>query len=105
SALRRLAREQSARAGIRVDADVEDVELPMQIQTALLRIAQGALSNVVRHAHATEAHIELTCGEGEARLIVRDNGSGFAPAGEEPGPHEAGSFGLSAMQERAEQLE
>lgn len=59
-ALRRLTQTQWAAEGLRVNVRVaETVALPMHLQTALLRIAQGAIANVIQHAHATAATITL----------------------------------------------
>ncbi|MGO2111041.1 MAG: sensor histidine kinase, partial [Pseudoclavibacter sp.] len=53
AALHRLGEEQSDRASLPIEVTAEEIVLPMSTQTALLRIAQGALSNSIRHAHAT----------------------------------------------------
>ncbi len=65
----------------------------------LLRIAEEGLSNVVKHAHATRAAVRLTVCEGEARLSIEDNGSGF----DARRPATAG-FGLKSIHERARAL-
>jgi signal transduction histidine kinase len=65
------------------------------VAQALFRIAQEALTNVARHAHAQ--HISVTLHSGRpARLIISDDGRGFQPdaVGE-------GRFGLVSMRERA----
>lgn len=105
-ALNRLARTQWATEGLTVNVEVSDVvALPMHLQTALLRIAQGAIANVIQHAHATAATITLTVEQQELRFTVVDNGSGFDPL--MPLKNVMGksdSFGLQATQERVEQL-
>jgi signal transduction histidine kinase len=62
-------------------------------------IAQEALHNVVKHAHAQRALIELRADEGQVCLSVTDDGAGFARtlAG-------SGAFGLQIMHERAAAL-
>src|SRR5690606_25879526 len=92
------------RAGIRIAVVADAVELPMQTQTALLRIAQGALSNIVRHANAGRADVELSQDDDAVSLVVRDDGCGFDTTAAIVAAHEAGSFGLQAMRERVEQL-
>ncbi|MEV8532622.1 sensor histidine kinase [Streptomyces sp. NPDC051211] len=76
-------------------------ELPTPYEVALLRIAQSALANVVRHAGAGRAEITLTFMDASVTLDIVDDGKGFdpgsAPAGE-------GGFGLPAMRSRAESL-
>lgn len=105
AALRRLGREQSDRASLPVEVIAKDLELPMSTQTALLRIAQGALSNAVRHANATRIVVELARADAAVLLVVRDDGSGFDASSAVADSHEADSFGLHAMRERVEQLD
>lgn len=47
------------------------------IETSIFRIAQEALSNIVKHAEATEANVQLLGNEEQLTLIVEDNGKGF----------------------------
>jgi signal transduction histidine kinase len=70
--------------------------------TQLLRIAQEALTNVEKHARATEAHVYTTARDGEVRLTVEDNGAGFDPdeLKGSSSPH-SGGFGLLSLHERA----
>jgi len=105
-ALRRLAHTQSATHGLDVRVRASDtVALPMHLQTALLRIAQGAIANVIQHAHASSATIELAIDREKLRFIIVDDGSGFdpeLPAVNSPGTSD--SFGLQATRERVQQL-
>jgi signal transduction histidine kinase len=78
---------------------VGDCALPPDVQIALYRIAQEALNNVLRHAHAGQVQIDLSLTEDRVRLWVHDDGQGFAPM-----PVEAGHFGLRNMQERARNI-
>ncbi|GAA2588682.1 sensor histidine kinase [Microbacterium binotii] len=104
AALERLGRELSERSSITVQVDAEELALPMGIQTALLRVAQGALSNTVRHAHATQVVVELRGDDSAVSLTVHDDGRGFDVALTVGDSHGAGSFGLHAMRERVEQF-
>lgn len=105
AALQRLGREQASRGAIGVDVVVDDVDLPMSVQIAFLRIAQGALSNAIRHAQGSRIDVALTTCEGTATLTVRDDGQGFDVSTAVADSHEANSFGLQAMRERVEQLD
>lgn len=105
SALGRLGEDQTARAAIPVSVLAQDLELPMDVQTALLRIAQGALSNAIRHAEASSISIELSGLDRAVLLVVRDDGKGFDASNAVAVSHEAGSFGLQAMQERVRQFD
>jgi len=105
-ALERLARGWGEHAGVAVDVDVtEEVELPMDAQTALLRIAQGALANVAQHAAATRVRLALTTSGRDAQLTIADDGRGFDPDGPEAQGSGTDSFGLRAMRERVDQLD
>ncbi|WP_328320691.1 sensor histidine kinase [Streptomyces sp. NBC_00388] len=77
--------------------------LPTPYEVALLRIAQSALANTVRHAGASRAEITLSFMETAVALDVVDDGSGFDPLRAEPASGDSG-FGLPAMRSRAESL-
>jgi signal transduction histidine kinase len=72
-----------------------------EVEGALYRIAQEALTNVARHSAATEVQVALDYDEDEVCLTIKDNGRGFEmnPANEASNGHK--TFGLSTMQERA----
>lgn len=77
--------------------------LPRQVETSLLRIAQEALSNVVRHARASRARVRVRPHRQGLLLEVRDDGVGLPPAPD--GDAGAGSgYGLRFMRERAEEI-
>lgn len=105
-ALRRLADSQWAAQGLHVNVRVSDtVDLPMQVQTALLRIAQGAIANAIQHAHATTATITLAADHERLQFTIADDGEGFDPHIATIGSRgRSDSFGLQAIRERAEQL-
>jgi two-component system sensor histidine kinase UhpB len=63
-------------------------------ELVIYRVAQEALTNVARHAHASRAEVRLTTAGGRARLIVDDDGTGFPTDGFETG-------GVRGMRERA----
>jgi signal transduction histidine kinase len=100
AALRWYAGEIEIRSSlqIRVNAPKGPCVLPLQIKTALFRIAQEALTNVVKHAEARRVWITLERSDGFVELEVRDDGKGFdqsrLPASDRP------SWGLMGMQER-----
>ncbi|WP_409347355.1 GAF domain-containing sensor histidine kinase [Paenibacillus sp. MBLB4367] len=70
--------------------------LPAAIEIACYRIVQEALTNVVRHAHATSANVRLLL-ESTLTLEISDNGHGLAPG-------IRGGIGFHSMRERAEEL-
>ncbi|POH68423.1 two-component sensor histidine kinase [Cryobacterium zongtaii] len=105
-ALRRLADTQWSTRGLDVNVRVSDsVALPMHLQTALLRIAQGAIANVIQHAHATTATITLVIDRDELCFTIVDDGTGFDPLlSTRDTPEKTDSFGLQATHERVQQL-
>ncbi|MEO0408431.1 MAG: sensor histidine kinase [Cyanobacteria bacterium P01_A01_bin.135] len=73
--------------------------LPEDITTALLRIAQEALTNVVKHSQATQVKVTLASRRDRLYIQVWDNGQGFDPSKNTSG------FGLRGIRERAADLE
>jgi signal transduction histidine kinase len=69
------------------------------VKEAIYRVAQEALNNIVKHAHADEVGIRLEDGVDKITLEVWDDGVGFDPQQEH-----AGHLGLRSMQERAARL-
>ncbi|MDB5863344.1 MAG: hypothetical protein JWO70_1150 [Betaproteobacteria bacterium] len=93
----------SARTGVAVIYGAEPVapRLPMMMETALFRIAQGALVNVAKHAHAQHVELTLVATPDRVVLTVSDDGIGFASeAAGEAHAH----WGLATMRERAEAI-
>lgn len=109
AALERLC-SRSAGAGPAVQFSVSGtpVELPTPYEVALLRIAQSALANTVRHAGADRVEITLSFMETSLALDVVDDGKGFDPRATRRTPASAkepdGGFGLPAMRARARSL-
>ncbi len=91
------AAEIQKRSGLKIALDLPAAHLVQRddLATALFRIVQESLTNVVRHAQATEVHICLVSDESRLVLTVSDNGQGLAP--DLPG----GGIGLVSMRERA----
>jgi two-component system NarL family sensor kinase len=73
--------------------------LPPDVETHLLRIAQEALINALKHARASAIQVELTFGSQAISLCVRDNGQGFNPK-----MQSGKGFGLVGMHERIQSL-
>ncbi|MGW0764350.1 sensor histidine kinase [Streptomyces sp. NPDC002676] len=82
----------------------DPVPLPTAHEVALLRIAQSALANTVRHARAGAVEVTLGHLRDQVTLAVVDDGVGFDP-GRLPAPDpETGGFGLAAMHARIRAL-
>jgi signal transduction histidine kinase len=99
-AIESLAKRQAAAAGFTVDMDIEftSSKRPREIEDAIYRIVQEALSNVARHAGAERATLQVRQLPRRLEVTVQDDGCGFAPDGPSEG------FGLIGMRERAHLL-
>jgi PAS domain S-box-containing protein len=105
SALQTYVSEFETRYGIPVRFEKPAVPLPRlenSVEITLLRISQEALTNIARHAQASQAVLSLQVDERHVHLMIEDNGIGI-PTGE--GAKRPHSHGLKIMQERAEALE
>ena len=95
--------ERSGRNGIQVDLSIElahesglqPTRLSSELETALYRIVQEALTNASKHGQAARAVVELREDLTSICLLVRDDGKGFDPSASSSG------FGLLGMRERA----
>jgi signal transduction histidine kinase len=88
---------------VHLDTGARTPLLPDRVQSALLRVAQGALANVREHAGATTVVLTLTVLEDQVVLDVTDDGHGFDPAAA-AGPAGTRGHGLPAMRARLGQL-
>jgi signal transduction histidine kinase len=99
-ALRELAAAIEARQSVRIAVSCEaEPGCSTRAQEAIYRIAQEALANVVRHAHAGSATVSVGVDAGRLRLEVTDDGVGFDTAVSQPG-----HLGQRSMRERAAAL-
>jgi signal transduction histidine kinase len=103
AALRWYGEQFASRTGITVDVHGEELDprLPADVETVLFRIAQEAVTNVTKHAQATQVLMAVEVDDETVRLVVADDGVGFDPARlSEPGERQG--WGLLNMTERAE---
>ena len=102
-ALEWLTRRQAELAGLtgEVHADGLAQRLDPLLETECFRIAQEALTNVVRHAQAKVVVVEMRQVEGQLHLRVRDDGVGFDVAPTREKAIRGSSLGLLSMEERA----
>jgi PAS domain S-box-containing protein len=90
-----------ARGGLKADLRVEGTEsLKPRVRQELYQVAQEALNNALKHAHATSVRIMLDFRGSETRLEVGDDGCGFSPEAADRG----GGRGLRGMRERTEAM-
>jgi PAS domain S-box-containing protein len=98
AALNELCEELSAREEIEVLFEQESVpkNLPTDVAACLYRVAQEALHNVLKHAHASRATLKVSGSSQGIRLLIRDLGIGFNPEVGWP----SHSLGIVSMKER-----
>ena len=101
AALERLTETWSAATGITVSFTDRLAAAPLSSEaaTALYRIVQESLTNIVKHAHARHVSILLTRKNERVAVIIEDDGRGFDPAGSFDG------FGIEGMRERVALLD
>lgn len=106
AAIQALA-ERATRSGLEVDVSIElaweqdlaaERHIP-ELETAVYRLVQEALTNATKHGHASRAVVQITEDHDSVRVTVRDDGDGFDPATTTDG------FGLVGMHERVELLD
>jgi signal transduction histidine kinase len=103
AALDALARRATAIDGLDVRTDLRvdvDRRFDGELESALYRVIQEALTNVAKHARATRVDISLAIRDGRVEGRVLDNGTGLGGGAGERAAGEG--FGLSGMRERAE---
>ncbi|MEY4764056.1 MAG: hypothetical protein RI907_729 [Pseudomonadota bacterium] len=100
AALTHLGNEFGAHTGLHIDTHVDgpEVELPDHIKTVLFRVAQEALTNVAKHAQATQVDLSLSFEPDAIELRINDNGRGFPTAAVLAHPTQG--IGLRNMRER-----
>lgn len=105
AAIRWYVKETVEPQGLHVDLSISGLAQRMapHIETAVFRILQEACTNILKHAEASRAQVEVAVADGRIHLTVQDNGRGFEPAAV-PRSREGRGMGLLGMQERAELL-
>ncbi|WP_287745418.1 ATP-binding protein [Methylobacterium sp.] len=105
-ALATLLREWSRRHGIRADLEFlgEAARVPAAVETAVYRIVQEALTNVLKHARAATVSVSVEHRADEMRVIIEDDGTGFdveaVPERTSDGEPAKPRLGLSGIRER-----
>ena len=81
--------------GVRFESGLAEERLPAEVETALYRIVQESLTNIVKHSRARNISIVLVRKPGAVAAVIEDDGQGFDPAAVREG-----GFGLEGMRER-----
>ncbi len=100
AAMRLYSRQFARRTGMKVRLDISRLrtDLPQSCETALYKVLQGALANVVAHAQAQRVGITIWTTRDSVRMKITDDGKGYNV------DSKSQSYGLSAMRERIELL-
>ncbi|MCE9566059.1 MAG: PAS domain-containing protein [Planctomycetes bacterium] len=102
TAVRALVEEWAQRTGVSVEFTATvDGRFPSEVETALYRVVQEALTNITKHAAASRASVVLGRRDSEAVVVIEDGGTGFDPqAVFAPTLGRRGGLGLAGMRER-----
>jgi signal transduction histidine kinase len=103
-AVRRHIADYQRRTPLAIDLAItglDDRRLPPEIETALYRIIQEGLTNVIRHAEAQTASIFMEYNDGKVLVVLEDDGKGFDIGHVQ---HQDGHLGLYGIRERTELL-
>ncbi len=102
-AVEKLAKNASTQQGLKIE--VQDFGLTEKLEASLeisiFRIIQELVTNIIKHAHASEANISITQHEDTLSIIVEDDGRGFDPRA----MHDSEGMGLGSIEKRVEHLE
>jgi len=104
TALSEVAKLMAASTRILISVETSGLQrkLPMQVENHLLRIAQEAVANALKHSHATRIDLTLHYQPDKIRLRVNDDGIGFVA--DKSMAVYGGHFGLLDMSERTEKI-
>ncbi|MFC1941777.1 HAMP domain-containing protein [Chloroflexota bacterium] len=102
-AIKSYAKDYLGKRGIDINVNVNGSgqKLPAYSETMLFRIAQEALTNIVKHAEASQVNVELSFNASNAIMRVEDNGKGFDSKSLLNGANLRQSVGVYSMSERA----
>ena len=95
-----LLRTVSKSSGIQITSEIADIDefFPEDLRINFYRIVQETLSNIMKHAQATEVSVRIVRTAAVVTLTIQDNGRGFTQGAQ---PTQSGGLGLTGMTERA----
>jgi signal transduction histidine kinase len=104
--VQQAAHQLTAGSDVNAQVEVSGTYRPLAraLEDHLLRIGQEAVTNAVKHAHATNIRLSLDFEPQRLRFSVRDNGIGFDATAQPTNGHRHGGFGLVGIRERAAQI-
>jgi len=101
-----LVRSWSQQSAVPAEVETTGIHSPAgpDVEAALFRVAQEALSNIAKHADASKVHLTLTYLDDTLLLDIADDGVGFTPTDRVGSSRNGNGFGLSGMRRRLERL-
>ncbi len=90
---------------VSIEDDGKSKRTRKEVRIVLVQSVRELLFNVIKHAGVDRARVSMACKNGEAEIIVRDNGEGFDPSSLNQVNLEEGGFGLYHVQERMDALD
>jgi signal transduction histidine kinase len=93
-----LCLQAQLRCRLNISPIPKNVEIYSRIRHHISLAAKEAMNNVIKHAHATQVNVQITCSESTLVISIQDNGKGFQPAAASPGN------GLVNMKRRMEDV-
>jgi signal transduction histidine kinase len=97
--------EQSSNLPIAFSSKGQELRLDAKSEMSIYRMVQESLNNVIHHASAAHAWVELDFSENRLIVMIRDDGKGFVVSGNPVEFPEKGHFGLLGLSERAELID
>jgi signal transduction histidine kinase len=110
-AISNLVGQFSERNAVSVALEGDDLEvfdrlrLPVDVETAMYRIVQEALTNIEKHSKADKVTLNMSCTNSDVTIRIEDNGDGFNLQKAMSGAHATQSLGLRNMRERIELIQ
>lgn len=95
------SRLQEQGVAVNLNINGQPQRLPPELETTLYRVTQEAVTNVIRHARASQVWVDLHFADNAAAVSVRDNGQGFPVEKFTGNTNGRKGFGLLGIQERA----
>lgn len=105
-ALRQCAHDTLRPAGIEVTVTAVGLPYPLsdEAETALFRIGQESFTNILRHARASTAHVQISYEPDQIQFVIKDDGQGITQSQNENENGRSLGLGLLSMKERTEQI-
>jgi signal transduction histidine kinase/ligand-binding sensor domain-containing protein len=104
-ALDHYLKTMAGRSGIRIEFAATAADIPPELNTTVFRVVQEAISNALRHAHATVIRVELQEAPDSMRLLIEDDGVGFDRAAVNQRVKRGEHLGLLGMTERVKSVD